>query len=100
MPQCRRPTDGLGAAPAFERHARCSALEQTDLTSPVRLNPPVVLLLLAPAVAELLGGATQITQIWLALFYIPVYGAGALLVRELVWRRGLGWWSILLLGAA
>jgi hypothetical protein len=61
----------------------------------------LALVLLAPTVAELLGGATQITQLAYLLVYIPLYGAGALLIRELVRRgRAPGWASILLLGAA
>jgi hypothetical protein len=65
-----------------------------------RFLPIITLVLLGPAVAELLGGATQIHQIGLLVFYVPIYGAGALLIRELVRRRGLGWPSVLLLGAA
>ena len=46
----------------------------------------VLLLLLAPTIAELLGGATQISQLGYVVFLIPMYGAGALLVRELARR--------------
>src|SRR2546430_15677767 len=65
-----------------------------------RFLPVITLVLLGPAVAELLGGAIQAHQIGLLVFYVPIYGAGALLIREVVRRRGLGWPSILLLGAA
>jgi hypothetical protein len=35
---------------------------------------------------------------WLVLLYIPIYGAGALLIRELIRRTGGGWGSTLLMG--
>lgn len=69
-----------------------------------RLLPALVLVLMAPLVAELLAGSTPLGQpIVLAILlvvYLPLYGAGALLIRELVRRSGRGWASILLLGAA
>ncbi|MCE0762282.1 hypothetical protein LWC35_05060 [Pseudonocardia kujensis] len=37
---------------------------------------------------------------WLILLWMPIYGAGALLIREVVLRRGRGWPSILLLAIA
>ena len=63
----------------------------------------LTLFFLSPAVGEMLSGSTPPL-----LFINPVsllaegslYGCGAILVRELVRRRGLGWSSILLLGAA
>jgi hypothetical protein len=79
---------------------------QVDSTgSRLRTWPAVVILLLLPGLtAEALTGSTPI------LVYLtnPVsfvtntllYGGGALLIREVVRRRGLGWWSVLLLGAA
>lgn len=69
-----------------------------------RLLPTFVLVLMAPLVAELLSGSTPLGQpIVLAVLlpiYLPLYGAGALLIRELVHRSRRGWGSILLLGAA
>jgi len=69
-----------------------------------RRLPAFVLVLMAPLVAELLAGSTPLGQpIVLAILlvvYLPLYGAGALLIRELVRRSGRGWPSILLLGAA
>jgi len=59
---------------------------------------------MAPLVAELLAGSTPLGQPLVLAFllpiYLPLYGAGALLIRELVRRSGRGWASILLLGAA
>lgn len=69
-----------------------------------RFLPAFVLVLTAPVVAELLAGSTPLSQpIVLAILlplYLLLYGAGALLIRELVRRSGRGWASILLLGAA
>ena len=58
------------------------------------------LLILAPVVAEVLSGSTPITGVFGLLFFIPMYGAGALLIREVTRRRRAGWASVLLLGAA
>jgi hypothetical protein len=63
------------------------------------LVPALLLLLLAPAVAEVLFGATPVSNLGAPLPDIAVYGCGALLIREVV-RRGLGWTSILALGVA
>lgn len=68
-----------------------------------RIAPVLVLLFLAPMTAELLTSSTP-----LRLFFVPfnlivnlgLYGLGAILIRELARRRGLGWPRILLLGAA
>ncbi|WP_394771543.1 hypothetical protein [Lacisediminihabitans sp.] len=69
-----------------------------------RLLPPLALVLIAPLVAELLAGSTPLAQPvvlgTLLAVYLPLYGAGALLIRELVVRSGRGWPSVLLLGVA
>lgn len=65
-----------------------------------RILPVLVLLLLSPLIAEILLGATGITRVGLVLSDIGFYGTGTVLVRELVRQRKLGWWSLLLLGAA
>lgn len=69
-----------------------------------RRLPVFVLVFMAPLVAELLAGSTPLGQPLVLAFllpiYLPLYGAGALLIRELVRRSGRGWASILLLGAA
>jgi hypothetical protein len=67
------------------------------------LVPALVLLMLAPAVAEVaevLFGATPVSNLGALLPDVAVYGCGALLIREAVRRRGLGWASILALGVA
>ena len=60
----------------------------------------LVLIFMAPLVAEVLPGSTPINMPGLFLLDLLIYGPGALLIRELVCRRGRGWASILLLGAA
>ncbi|MGC4110883.1 MAG: hypothetical protein QM747_10760 [Nocardioides sp.] len=71
----------------------------------LRVPAPVVLvLLLAPVTAEYLIGYDDITGNVAALlfgivFFAPLYGAPAVLIREVTRRRGLGWPSILLLAA-
>jgi hypothetical protein len=59
----------------------------------------LVLVLVTPLVAEL-AFSTPLRMAWLVLLWLPIYGAGILLVRELVRRAGRGWPSILLLGFA
>jgi hypothetical protein len=58
------------------------------------------LAVLAPLVAEYLLGNVS-TRLLLGLpFLIPMYGGGALLIREVARRTGRGWGTILLLAAA
>jgi hypothetical protein len=60
----------------------------------------LLLVVLTPLIAELALGSTPIRMAWLVLLWMPIYGAGVLLIRELVVRRGRGWPSILLLAVA
>ncbi|MET7330117.1 hypothetical protein [Nonomuraea sp. NPDC005650] len=60
----------------------------------------LLLAVITPAIAELTLGNPPLSQIWLMLLWIPIYGAGTVLIRELVRRRRGGWPSILLLGLA
>ncbi|MFI7461958.1 hypothetical protein [Nonomuraea sp. NPDC049646] len=60
----------------------------------------LVLAGLTPVVAELTLGNPPLRQAWLLLVWTPIYGAGTVLIRELVRRAGRGWGSVLLLGAA
>src|SRR5579859_4466474 len=77
------------------------------MRSPTELDlrlPILTLLLLSPVCGELLTGSTPLPRFVLSPFGLPYlvgfYGCGALLIREMVRRRGLGWASIALLGAA
>jgi hypothetical protein len=65
-----------------------------------RYAPPVTMFFAAPVIAVTLLGATPVTAPWAFAVHLPLYGAGVLLIRELVRHRGLGWFSILLMGAA
>ncbi|MGW2156621.1 hypothetical protein [Nonomuraea sp. NPDC001699] len=60
----------------------------------------LVLAGLTPVLAELTLGNPPLRQAWLLLVWTPIYGAGTLLIRDLVRRAGRGWGSVLLLGAA
>lgn len=57
------------------------------------------LMVLAPIVGEYLLGNTPISQLGALLLYLPLYGAGAVLVRECGRRLG-GWPTIALFAAA
>jgi hypothetical protein len=60
----------------------------------------VVLFLVAPLVAEFLLGNLSITMLSALVVLAPLYGGGALLVRESARRAGRGWPTLLLLGLA
>lgn len=65
-----------------------------------RYLPVLTLFILSPWVAEVLFGATPFSRIGALLVVAPLYGGGAILIRELARRRGPGWGQIFLLGAA
>jgi hypothetical protein len=58
----------------------------------------LLLAVLAPASAELTLGTVSWRMAWIMLLYVPIYGAGALFIREIVRRTGRGWPSLLLMG--
>lgn len=60
----------------------------------------VTLFILAPLVAEYLLGDFPITLLSPLIMMAPLYGGGALLIREVTRRFGRGWPTILLLGVA
>jgi hypothetical protein len=62
--------------------------------------PAIGLFFLAPLVAEFLLGDLPITLLPALIVLAPVYGGGALLIREMVRRTGRGWPAILLLALA
>ncbi|WP_181779906.1 hypothetical protein [Pseudonocardia pini] len=66
----------------------------------MRLLPALGLFLLAPLVAEFLLGNLPITALSSLVLLAPLYGGGALLIREVARRTGRGWPTILLLGLA
>jgi hypothetical protein len=65
-----------------------------------RLASAVGLFFLAPLVGEYLLGNMPITDLPLLLVLAPFYGAGALLIREVTRRLGLGWHSMILMALA
>jgi hypothetical protein len=65
-----------------------------------RVAPAVALYFLAPLVAEFLLGDFPVTYLPLLLVVAPMYGGGAILVREVTRRTGRGWPTIVLLGLA
>jgi hypothetical protein len=60
--------------------------------------PAVVLFFLSPLLAEFLLGNLPITMLPALLVLAPLYGGGALLIREAVRHTRRGWPSIFLLG--
>ena len=66
----------------------------------LRIAPALALLVIAPLIAEFLLGDFNIRQIGFILVFIPQYGGGALLVRELTRRARRGWPTMLLLALA
>jgi hypothetical protein len=65
-----------------------------------RIGPAVGLFLLAPLVAEFLLGNLPITLLPALVALAPLYGGGALLIRELTRRAGRGVPTMLVLGIA
>jgi len=62
--------------------------------------PAVGLFVLSPLIAEYLLGNVSISALGYLLLFAPLYGAGALLVREITRRSGRGWPTMILLGFA
>lgn len=65
-----------------------------------RIAPAIGLYFLAPLISEFLLGDFPITMLWLILFLAPMYGGGALLIREIARRTGRGWSAIIVLALA
>jgi hypothetical protein len=74
--------------------------QETRKTTPRNRRAAFTLIVLTPLIAELALGSTPVRMAWLVILWVPIYGAGVLLIRELVVRVGGGWPSILLLAAA
>lgn len=87
-------------APVPSSHSTLArAPQQAQHTWPAVLT----LYFLAPIIAEMLTGATpplMWNNVGGVILTTGLYGSGALLARELVRRRGLGWSSLALLGVA
>src|SRR5688572_16120751 len=77
------------------------SLSPTSSTlTPRRKAPAIVLFFMSPFIAEYLLGNLSAGALMPLLFIAPLYGGGALIVREVARRCGLGWPGILLLALA
>lgn len=65
-----------------------------------RTLPALGLFFLSPLVAEFLLGNIPISNLFALLFLAPLYGGGAVVIREVVRRRGWGYPSVLVLALA
>lgn len=65
-----------------------------------RVVPAIVLFVLSPLVAEFLLGDFTLAALGSLLFLAPMYGGGAVLIREVARRNGLAWPGIALLALA
>jgi hypothetical protein len=65
-----------------------------------RIAPAIGLFLLSPLVLEFLLGNVAIDALPAGLFFAPMYGGGAILVREAARRAGRGWPTMILLALA
>lgn len=73
-------------------------MEEIDMKR--RFWPAIGLFFLSPLVAEFLLGNLPITALFAVIGLAPLYGGGAVLIREFVRRRGWGCPSILALALA
>ncbi len=76
------------------------ALATSSTTFRRSAGAAIALFFTAPLVAEFLLGNLPIKMLVALVALAPMYGGGALLIREVVRRTGRGWPSILALGAA
>ncbi len=65
-----------------------------------RIAPALLLVVLSPLVAEFLLGDFPLRQFYLLVVLLPLYGGGALLIREVTRRAGRGWPTIVVLAVA
>jgi hypothetical protein len=65
-----------------------------------RSLPALGLFFLSPLVAEFLLGNIPISSLFALLFLAPLYGGGAVVIREVVRRRGWGYPSVVVLALA
>src|SRR5512146_1714253 len=62
--------------------------------------PVAALVFLSPVLAELLTGILRLSNLWLLIPEMAVYGSAALIIREVVRRLRGGWGTMLVLGLA
>jgi hypothetical protein len=85
---------------AVNRPVLRAAFPRVPDPRPRNRRAALTLAVLAPVIAEVSLGTVSLHQAWVMPLYIPIYGAGALLIRELVRRTGGGTAALLLLGVA
>ena len=64
------------------------------------MQPALTLMVMAPAVAELLAGATRVSSAFVFPIEILIWGSGAVFARYFVRRFRLGWFNLVLLALA
>ncbi len=64
------------------------------------LLPALTLMIMAPAVAELMSGATRLSSAFVFPLEMLVWGSGAVFARYFVRRFRLGWFNLVLLALA
>jgi hypothetical protein len=62
------------------------------------IAPAIGLLFLSPLIGDFLLGNLSIDALLSGLFAVPLYGGGALLIREVTRRIRRGWTTMILLG--
>jgi hypothetical protein len=74
-------------------------IQEKKQTKTYHFAPVLVLIVLAPAIAEILLGDLlfNATFVPTLVMYVLLYGSGAILVREVARRFHLGWPSIVVL---
>jgi hypothetical protein len=65
-----------------------------------RSAPAIMLIVLAPVIAELLYGGTRFSYLYALIPEAGIWGCGALMIRYVARLRNLPWTSVLLLGLA
>jgi len=102
--QLLHSTSSTSTPTALSSHPADVPAQPLSPTRTSRTWPALLTLyVLAPVVGEVLSGSTpplNFINPFTFLLLTGLYGSGAIIARELVRRRGLGWTSILLLGAA
>lgn len=97
----RRRCVGRDALDSGYRNIRHHGSFEARMSRPQRSVAAVLtLFFLAPFVAEFLLGDFSISMLWLLLLFAPMYGGGAVLIREAARRTGRGWPTMLLLATA
>src|SRR5690348_15573402 len=96
-----RPADREGSAGVGQPVApSLISAQHRRLPTARRVAPALGLFLLAPLVGEYLLGNVAISQLIALAFLAPLYGGGALLIREVARRTGRGWPMMVLLALA